>query len=186
MTDPTLQSSAAPPGPGSETHGAPAHSVPGAPVPQQEAPGERRLAHPPSDRYRVVEPAAPTLDPGASATRGKIFGFMAADAGAVAITILGGVLALSGGLLVVAGVIGWAVTAALRIGAGPHVAPGLRLRLAVSLAIASVALGQLGLWVYALSEGGVLGPLDYLGQTFGVLVPLEFLAAVIVARVAAR
>ena len=34
---------------------------------------------------------------------------------------------------------------------------------AVGLSVAAVALGQLGLWQYARTEGGVLPPLDYLG-----------------------
>lgn len=118
--------------------------------------------------------------------RGRIFGFLAADAGAVAIIVFGGVLALSGGLLVVAGVIGWAVAAALRTGAGLHRSPGPGLGWAVGLAVLSITLGQLGLWVYALTEGGVLGPLDYLAQAFGLLVPLELIIAALVARLTAR
>lgn len=128
----------------------------------------------------------PTPDPAASAGRGRIFGFVAADAGAVAIIVLGGVLALSGGLLVVAGVIGWAVVAALRAGAGWHSSPGPGLGWAVGLAVLSITLGQLGLWVYALTEGGVLGPVDYLAQAFGWLVPLELLIASLVAWLSAR
>ena len=44
---------------------------------------------------------------------------------------------------------------------------------AVGIAIGSVGLGQLGLWLYARTEGGVLTLPDYLVQTFGVLVPLQ-------------
>lgn len=157
-----------------------------------KVPGERRLAHPPSDRYRgAVSPTAAasppaTADPAASASRGRIFGFMAADVGAVAIIIFGGVLALSGGLLVIAGVIGWAVAATLRAGAGSHMSRGARVSWAVGLAVLSITLGQLGLWVYALTEGGVLGPLDYLAQAFGWLVPLELIIAALVAWLTAR
>jgi hypothetical protein len=101
-------------------------------------------------------------------------------------TVLGGVLAVSAGLVVVAGATGWAVAAGLRTGAGQRLAAGRRVRLALGLVLLSVALGQLGLWLYALTEGGVLGPLDYLAETFGLLVPLELLAAWIVAWATAR
>lgn len=101
-------------------------------------------------------------------------------------TVLGGVMAVSTGLLVVAGVTGWAVSVGLRAGAGKRVAADHRVRLALGLTLLSVTLGQLGLWLYALTEGGVLGPLDYLAQTFGLLVPLELVAAWIVAWAIAR
>ena len=45
---------------------------------------------------------------------------------------------------------------------------------------------RIGLWLYARTEGGVLGPLDYLGETFGLLVPLQVLAASIAAWISAR
>ena len=54
------------------------------------------------------------------------------------------------------------------------------------LAAIAVAGGQLGLWLWARSEGGVLGPLDYLGETFGILVPLEFAFGVAAAWLAGR
>ncbi len=101
-------------------------------------------------------------------------------------TFLGGVMAVSAGLLVVAGATGWAVSVGLRSGAGARLAPGRRVRLALGLALLSVTLGQSGLWLYALTEGGVLGPLDYLAQTFGLLVPLQLVVAGIVAWAAAR
>jgi hypothetical protein len=100
--------------------------------------------------------------------------------------VLGGVLAVSAGLLVVAGVTGWAVAAALRAGAGPHLDRARLGRPALVLATLAVAVGQLGLWLYARSEGGVLGPVDYLAETFGFLVPLQFVVAWVVAWAAAR
>jgi hypothetical protein len=56
----------------------------------------------------------------------------------------------------------------------------------VALAVAAVVLGQAGLWLYARAEGGVLAPLDYLWEVYGVLVPLEVLAAGLVAWISAR
>lgn len=110
----------------------------------------------------------------------------AAIAGAVAITILGGMLAVSAGLLVVAGATGWAVAVGLRVGAGAFLPTGRRVRLALFLALLAVVVGQLGLWLYARTEGGVLGPLDYLGETFGLLVPIELAAAGLASWLAAR
>jgi hypothetical protein len=144
------------------------------------------LAHPPSDRYRAAKPPAPIEDPAASPARGVAFAVAAAVIGAAAMTVLGGVLAVSAGLLMAAAASGWAVAVGLRVGAGQRLAAARRVRLAMGLAFGSVVLGQLGLWLYALTEGGVLGPLDYLAQTFGPLVPLEFLIAWIVAWVTAR
>jgi len=141
--------------------------------PETRTPGERRLAHPPSDRYRVPEEVAPAVDESASATRGVAYAAGAGLAGAVATTVLGGVLAVSAGLLVVAASTGWAVATGLRAGAGPHLAPARRIRLALVLTTVGVILGEIGLWLYARSEGGVLGPLDYLAETFGLLVPLQ-------------
>lgn len=149
-------------------------------------PGERRLAHPPSDRYKVAEPPPVADDPSATPMRGYVFGLLAAVAGAGAITVLGGVLAVSSGLIVVAAAAGWAIAVAIKVGAGSRLAAGRRVRLAIGLALVAVALGQLGLWLYARSEGGVLGPVDYLAEVFGFLVPVEFVAAWIAAWVTAR
>jgi hypothetical protein len=161
----------------------PSPTPPASPPP---APGERRLAHPPSDRYLAGEPAPAGPDRPVSPARGAAFAVIAAVAGAAAITVLGGVLAVSAGLLVAAAATGWVVGVALRFGAGPTLASGRPVQLAVRLSLLAVVLGQLGLWLYARSEGGVLGPFEYLGETFGLLVPFELLAASIVAWFTAR
>jgi hypothetical protein len=153
---------------------------------QPQVPGERRLAHPPSDRYRVTEPETATAEPIGSVVRGVAFAVTLAVAGALVITLLGGVLAISAGLIVAAAATGWAVGLGLRAGARATVSGTGRIRLALALAIASIVVGQLGLWLYARAEGGVLGPLDYLGETFGLLVPFELLAASIAAWISAR
>lgn len=111
---------------------------------------------------------------------------MLAVLGAIAMTVLGGILAVSAGLLVVTAVTGWAIAAGLRTGGGSKLDASSRARAALALATLGVAGGQLGLWLYARSEGGVLGPLDYLGETFGVLVPLEFAIAWVVSWASAR
>jgi hypothetical protein len=111
---------------------------------------------------------------------------VAGIAGAVAIVLLGGVLAISAGLVVVAGATGWGVGAALKVGAGDLIAVRRRVVLAVVIALVAVVLAQIGLWQYALREGGVLPLVDYLGEVFGPLVPIEAVAAVVLAWLAAR
>ena len=125
-------------------------------------------------------------DPAASVLRGLVFATVAAIGGAAAILVLGGVITLTAGLVVVAAVTGWAVAQALRVGAGQELTGGRRTATAVAIALAAVALGQLLLWLYARTEGGVLPIGDYLGETFGILVPLQAIAAGVAAWVTAR
>lgn len=146
-------------------------------APRPPTPGERRLDRPPSDRYRDI-PGVDAESAGAGDGRGSlgraiVAGLVGGLAGAAATVILGGVLGVSAGLLVVAAGTGWIVGAATRIGGAGAIEPGRCRAVAVTLAIVAVALGQLGLWLYARTEGGVLTLPDYLAQTFGLLVPLQ-------------
>ena len=149
------------------------------------APGERRLAHPPSDRYRTAEPAADVASPG-SAARAVVFGVLTGIGFAAAIVLLGGVLALSTSLVLLAPILGWTVAWAVRAGADGSVSRSRLALLALALAFGAVALGQLGLWLYARTLGGVLPFTDYLGEVYGVLVPLQFLFAVPIAWATTR
>jgi hypothetical protein len=145
--------------------------------------GERRLARPPSERYAGAPPSPPSPSEGAeagasgSAARGIAFGTVASIVGAASIVVLGGAVAVSAGLLVVAAVIGYAVALAMLAGAGDTISRPARGWVAAALAGLGVVLGQVGLWLFARTEGGVLPLVDYLGQTFGPLVPLEVLVA---------
>jgi hypothetical protein len=144
-------------------------------------PGERRLERPPSDRFREAgDDATPKTDTPAppSATRSLAFGVLTAVAGGVAITLAGGVLAITAGLIVIAATLGWAVPIARAQGGAPR---NGRVPLGVALAVAGVALGQVGLWLVARREGGTLGLVDYLDETFGYLVPVQFAVAAAVA-----
>ena len=171
-------------------------TVPSPPPPDRPAAsldgGERRLARPPSARYgspadgpvpAVVRAEAPDR---ASASRGVAFGAVAAIVGAAVIVVLGGLLAVSAGLLVAAAAIGYAVGLATVAGAAGTLSGPGRPVIAAALAGIGVLLGQVGLWLYAMNEGGVLSLVDYLGETFGALVPIELLLAVGVAWWRAR
>jgi hypothetical protein len=153
-------------------------------------PGERRLARPPGERYAstdaVVESAGGDAAAVGSPVRGFVFGALAGLAGAAATVVLGGLLAVSAGLLVAAAATGWATGVATRVGGGAAFRRAPRVVVAVVLAAIAVLAGQVGLWLYAQTEGGVLTLPDYLGQTFGVLVPLQLVIALALAWWTAR
>lgn len=163
-------------------------------MPSAAEPGDRRgrpvLDRPPGDRYAGGKAAEPAASDGAASgavpARGIAWAALVAIAGAALIVLLGGPLAVSLGLLVAAAVIGRYVALALAAGARTTVTGSPRRVVATSLAVGGVLLGQLGLWLFARSEGGVLGLVDYLGQTFGWLVPAQLLVAAIVAWLTAR
>ncbi len=153
------------------------------------APGERRLDRPPSDRYRDLPDASGSASAAAdqgSIGRGIAGGFLTGLAGAVATVVLGGVLSLSAGLVVVAAATGWAVGTATRIGAGDAIDRDRRPWLGLVMAVVAIVIGQLGLWLYARTEGGVLTLPEYLAQTFGLLVPVQAAVAAGVAWWSAR
>jgi hypothetical protein len=151
----------------------------GPPAGPTAEPGERRrLDRPPSDRYTAgPEPdaaaaaAASTLDdatPAPIPQRERVLrGVAVGLAGVIAFTILGGPLSVTVGLVAVAGVIGWVT--------GMVVGPGRAL--AVTLAVASVTLGLVGIWLFAGFEGGALNLVAYLAEVQGILVPFELLVA---------
>lgn len=122
--------------------------------------------------------------------RAMLYGDLAAFFTAAATAVLGGAFAISAGLLVVAAVGGRAIGSMVRAGGGASLAEPsrrtLRLGLAITSAILAVVLGQLGLWFVAGLEGGVLSLPDYLGQTFGVLVPLQAILTIGIAAWTAR
>jgi hypothetical protein len=152
-------------------------------------PGERRLERPPSDRYTETAEAAaaePTPTVTGSVGRAVAAGVAIALAGALVTILLGGVLALSAGLLVVWAATGNIVGQAMKALGGAALAPPTRPIVAAAVAVGGVVVGALGLWWYAGLEGGVLSPLDYLGQTFGVVIPVQAVLAAGFAWWAAR
>lgn len=150
------------------------------PIAPAPGPGERRpqrLERPPSDRYQPSEQADAPPEERRSTARGLVAAVVAGIVGAVVIAVGGGLLTFTAGLLVLAGVLGWIIAIALNLGAGLPADRGRRRWTAALIALAAVALGQVGLWLIARGEGGTLGLVDYLAEVFGVLVPAELLIA---------
>jgi hypothetical protein len=145
--------------------------------PQQpgERPNRTRLDRPPGARFDQPAEGAGAA-PAAAPARGLAWAATIAIVGAAAITALGGPLAISVGLLVVAFLIGRFVGLTLRTREAP----------AVTITLLGVLLGQLGIWLFARSEGGVLGLVDYLGQAFGWLVPAQLVVGAVLAWWTAR
>jgi hypothetical protein len=149
----------------------------------------RRLAQPPSTRY-----ASPVAPPVPGAARSALPGPLAraalvAVAGAIAMTVVGAILTSTAGLLFVAGATGAAVGLVLARAAAPagdasraDATPVRRRRVAwlsVALSLGAVALAGLATWLIGRAEGGVLGPIDYLVETFGPFVPGEAILAAV-------
>lgn len=135
-------------------------------------PGEPRrvLDRPPGERYA---PARERATP--SATEAALRFVAIVIGGALVVTVLGGILSMTLGLVVVAAFIGWLCG---RL-AG-------RRSVATVLAVGTVGLGLLGIWAWSRLEGGVLDPLDYLGQVQGPLAVVHPLVAGALAAAAAR
>jgi hypothetical protein len=160
-----------------------------APEEGRPEPGERptrRLERPPGERYEVrvggeadAKPTSSILGDTAPA-KGAVFATLVGIVGAALDVVLAGALAVSSGLLVTAALIGRFVGLGIRVGAGSTISPGLARSLGLVLAVAAILLAQVGIWLYARSEGGALELADYLAQTFGWLVPVELAIAGIV------
>jgi hypothetical protein len=84
-------------------------------------------------------------------------------------------MAVTAGLIVLAGLIGWLT--------GLLVRPPLR---AAVVAAGIVVLGLLGIWLFGRMEGGVLDPIEYFAEVQGFLVPIELLVAGGLAAAASR
>lgn len=96
--------------------------------------------------------------------------------GAIGFTILGGIVAVTAGLIVLAAFLGWLT--------GRLVSPPSR---ATLVALATVVLGLLGIWLFGRIEGGVLDPIEYLAEVQGwPLVALQLLAGGGMAAAASR
>lgn len=99
-------------------------------------------------------------------------------AGALSLVALGAVFASTAGLLFSAGVSGGAIGLVIARAAVPRdgAVPVARRTIgwvAVGLAIGAVAVAAIATWLIAQREGGTLGFIDYLVETFGLFIPGE-------------
>ncbi|HYO44544.1 MAG TPA: hypothetical protein VES19_15200 [Candidatus Limnocylindrales bacterium] len=181
-------------------------SDPTPPVSASPAPagGDRRpLDRPPGERYgsgssgtgagpnggsgpgRPRGPAGSV--PGGSGTaRALVAGMLVADAGAILFFALG-LLDLGVGLVAVAAFTGWATALAL-VWWGRRAIPDARTRVTVGAVLGgwTVVGGIIVDWLYALVQGGSLGPLDYVAQRYGMVALLALVVAAAVAAVRSR
>lgn len=152
----------------------------------------QRLAEPPSARYSGPGPAeaGPGESPSRSGARPAIQAVAIAVGGALLLFLVSGILATMVGLLFIAAVMGAGIGLTLAGLAGLAVAAptgpagvaepfgrSTVLRAAVALAVVAVIVAAVATWLFARSEGGALGFVDYLWSTFGLLVPAEILVA---------
>lgn len=111
-----------------------------------------------------------------------------AVAGALVMLALNVLLTITFGLVAVAAVTGYLVGGALRErAAGMPAAAGAGslgsardrgMALTMALAVGAVLSAALGTWLVAIvAQGGSLGPVDYLAQTMGILLPVQVLVA---------
>jgi hypothetical protein len=106
--------------------------------------------------------------------RAFLLGLIAAALGAAVHVAFAVLLLATGGLLVVAATLGFVVGALVRYGAGSRVRAGAVRALGVVLALAAIVAALAINWIVS---GEYLGPLDFLAQVYGALVPLQVAAA---------
>jgi hypothetical protein len=96
---------------------------------------------------------------------------------AAILVVLGGAFDFTAGLIVVAFFLGRLTAIGMTVGAGRSVSTARRMAASIAISLLAVLVAQLALWAWGRAEGGTLGPVDFLAQTYGVLVLLELLLA---------
>jgi hypothetical protein len=154
---------------------------------QPPAGGDRRpLDRAPGERYGGSRGPGPGSQqgsgPGPRRAKALVAAVLVAGAGAALFFLLG-LLDLGIGLVAVAAFTGWATALAL-VWWGRDALPAARTRVAIGALLGgwSVVGGILLDWLYALVQGGVLGPLEYVAQRYG---PVALLALVVGVGIAA-
>ncbi|HET7703064.1 MAG TPA: hypothetical protein VFK35_06675 [Candidatus Limnocylindrales bacterium] len=143
------------------------------PLPSRE-PGEPRrlLDRAPGERYVRPAPA----EPDAAGADRFLVPLAIVLGGALGWVVLGGILVMTGGLLILAAFVGWLIGKVV----SPPAVAGL-------VGLAAVGLGLLGIWAFGRIEGGVLDPIAYFGEVHGpVLVILQFILGGGLAAAASR
>ena len=150
----------------------------------------RRLDRAPGERYADRASGSGPAQAPVPARWGVVpigIAVLVADLGAVLFFALG-LLDLGIGLVVVAAFAGWVTALALvwrgRSSAVPQ--PGSRMAVAAFLGGWVVVAGMLIDWIYALLIGGVLGPLDYWAQRYGIVALIALVVGAVVAAARAR
>jgi hypothetical protein len=150
----------------------------------------RRLDRAPGERYATTPPASAAP---ASATKAGggvrwiVAAVIVADVGALAFFVLG-LLDLDIALVLVAAFLGWAVAIALVYRGREAAIHGQQARMATAVFLAGWAVvgGMLLDWLYGLTQGGVMSPLPYWADRYGLVVLAALAAAGIVAAYRAR
>jgi hypothetical protein len=113
-----------------------------------------------------------------SAAAPVVRAIVATAIGSLALVLVGGVLAVTSGLLFISGVTGAAtglLVADAAVGDGtraPALSRGDAVRVAMVVVLAGFVAATIGLWIVARAEGGALGPLDLMLQVYGALIPV--------------
>lgn len=134
-------------------------------------------------------PSAAGADADAPAgSTGRAIGYGLASGAFVALVLAGAAAfaSFTAGLIVIAYFMGRIVGTLVKLGAGTVVSSTARQSIAMLVSIFWVGVAQVLIWVVAGAEGGVLPLFEYLYETFGPLVPLEFLIATFAAWWSAR
>jgi hypothetical protein len=159
-----------------------ATSEPGEPRDPREGRSGRLLEQPPSARYAVPIGETSSIGRG-SPVRPLAQAGVAAAVGAALLFLVGAVVASTAGLVFVSGVMGTAIGLLLSRAAvpaderGPALTRGAVTWLAIGLAAGAVVVADVATWLNARGEGGTLGLVDYLFETFGLFVPGELCLA---------
>lgn len=124
--------------------------------------------------------------PAGSLARAVAFSTIAALIAMGIYLLFAGPLAFSAGLVIVAIFAGRVIGQTAKVGAGSALTSDQRIVVALVITIAWFVVTNVAVWLYAQSEGGVLPIVDYLLETFGPVVPLGGVAAVLAAWWSAR
>ena len=145
-----------------------------------DRPPRRLLEQAPSERLAARRgggeegPGARVDADDGSPGRAVVYGLITAAAGTLVHLVAATYLLWTGALLVVAVTMGILVGLAVAVGAGSALRARARRTLALGLALGAVGLAVGINWVLS---GMYLGPLDYLVQVYGMLVPLQLALA---------
>ena len=140
---------------------------------------------PPTDRSPAKNAPGPDAPVG-SIGRAIALGLGGGAIVAVILVVAAEFAAFTAGLIVIAYFLGRIVGTLVKVGAGPGVSATVRESIAILISLACLAAAHVGMWLLAQALGGVLSLPQYLYDTFGPLVPLEFMIATFAAWWSAR